>query len=221
MLESARTRALHGRRARGAGWDSYGGVYSTDLATASRTHITMRRHVGLIAPLGMAALAPADAHHSRANFLNESIALEGEIVRFRWANPHALFYLRVAETGGKTTEWEIEAAATPILTRSGWAEDSLQAGEHVIVRAQPDRNRSRAFALMQSILKDDGTVLSVTPPDSPPDASRPRAQSVFGVWQPARRRQGGIGIAPGAADQPPLSLPLTARSRSGAQVRPA
>jgi hypothetical protein len=60
-------------------------------------------------------------------------------------------------------------------------------------------------------------VLSVTPPDSPPDASRPRAQSVFGVWQPARRRQGGIGIAPGAADEPPLSLPLTAKGLEAAR----
>ena len=70
---------------------------------------------------------------------------------------------------------------------------------------------------MQSILKEDGTVLSVTPADAAADGSRPRAQSVLGVWQPARRRQGGAGIAPGAADEPPLSLPLTAKGLEAAQ----
>jgi hypothetical protein len=93
----------------------------------------------------------------------------------------------------------------------------LRAGDRVTVRAQPDRNRARPFAAMQSVLKGDGTVLSLVPADTPADSSHPHAQSVFGVWQPARRRQGGAGIAPGPADQPPLSLPLTARGLEAAK----
>ena len=88
---------------------------------------------------------------------------------------HALFTMTVRDAAGKTTEWEVEAAATPQLARSGWTEESLTPGEHVTVRAQPDRNRSRAFAAMQSILKEDGTVLSVTPADAAAKSANYRA----------------------------------------------
>ena len=139
----------------------------------------MRRETGFILLAALAAVS-AQAHHSKANFLNETIVLQGEIVNFRWVNPHAIFRMKVADTTGKITEWDVEAAATPQLVRSGWTEESLKPGDHVTVRAQPDRNRGRPFAAMQSILKDDGTALSVTPADTALDKSRPRAHpSVF------------------------------------------
>lgn len=163
------------------------------------------------------ASSPVLAHHSKANFLNETIVLEGEVVTFTWANPHAIFSMNVTDASGNTTLWDIEAGATPTLARSGWTPDILRSGDRVTVRAQPDRNRARPFAAMQSVLKSDGTVLSLVPADAPVDNLRARAESVFGVWQPARRRQGGAGIAPGPADEPPLSLPLTARGLEAAQ----
>jgi hypothetical protein len=163
---------------------------------------------GLLAAL---ALPPALAHHSKANFLNETIVLQGEIVQFRWVNPHALFSVNAKDATGKVTTWEVEGAATPQLVRSGWTETSLQPGDRVTVRAQPDRNRARPYAAVQSVLKEDGTLLAVTPADTALDESRPRAQSVLGVWQPARRRPGGAGIAPGDGSEPPLAMPLTAK----------
>jgi hypothetical protein len=177
----------------------------------------MRRAIGSMVSLALLALTPAFAHHSKANFLNETIVLQGEVVDFRWANPHAIFSMSVSDASGKATVWQVEVAATPQLVRSGWTESSLLPGDRVTVRAQPDRNRARPFAAMQSVLKEDGTVLSVTPADVAADASRPRAPSVLGVWQPARRRQGGAGIAPGAADEPPLSLPLTPQGLEAAR----
>jgi len=42
----------------------------------------MRREIGSIAAVGMLALPSAIAHHSRAGFLNETVALEGEVVAF-------------------------------------------------------------------------------------------------------------------------------------------
>ena len=159
---------------------------------------------------------PAFAHHSRAGFLNETIVLEGEIVRFNWVNPHAYVHLTVNDASGKAVEWEIETQATPTLARSGWTPQSLKAGERVTVRAQPDRNRARTFALLQSIQKDDGTSLALTPADTVTAGLRPRARSVLGVWQTGRRREGGAGIAPGSASEPPLSLPLTAKGLEAA-----
>ncbi len=130
-----------------------------------------------IALLGLFALLPAHAHHSRAGFLNETLALQGEVVSFGWVNPHALIVLSVTDDSGKPTEWEIETQAIPTLARSRWSENSLQPGDRVTVRAQPDRNRERHFALLQSVLKDDGTVLALVSADTALDSSRPRAES--------------------------------------------
>jgi hypothetical protein len=45
----------------------------------------MRRAIGFTALVGVFALPLcASAHHSRANLLNETIALQGELVTFRW-----------------------------------------------------------------------------------------------------------------------------------------
>jgi hypothetical protein len=55
------------------------------------------------------------------------------------------------------------------------------------------------------------------PADTPADSSRPRAQSVLGVWQAARRREGGAGYAPGPASEAPFALPLTAKGLDAAR----
>jgi hypothetical protein len=167
--------------------------------------------------LGCCSASVVLAHHSRAGFLDETVVLQGDVVAFRWSNPHALIEISVLDADGVATQWQIETQATPTLVRSGWTMDSLRAGERVTVRAQPDRNRARRFALLQSILKDDGTVLTLTPADAVAAGAKPRAESVFGVWATARRREGGAGIAPGPANEPPLSLPLTAKGLEAAR----
>src|SRR6266545_1940468 len=83
--------------------------------------------IHLVSSLALVLLPlAAAAHHSRANFLNEVIVLQGEVVRFRWTNPHALIYVTVRGADGKTAEWELETTATPTLVRSGWTANSLQ-----------------------------------------------------------------------------------------------
>ena len=68
----------------------------------------MRRAIGSMVSLALLALTPAFAHHSKANFLNETIVLQGEVVDFRWANPHAIFSMSVSDASGKAP-----SAATP------------------------------------------------------------------------------------------------------------
>ena len=174
----------------------------------------MRRFIASIALCALAALPTAFAHHSRVNFLQETVAFEGEVVRFAWANPHSHVYIAAHDANGNPIEWEIETSSTPVLTRAGWTQDSLQPGDHVTVRAQPYRDRARTFGLAQAITKEDGTVLTSARPVAagPP----PRAQSLWGVWQTAAGRGGGQGIAPGPPDQPALSLPLTAKAAAAA-----
>jgi hypothetical protein len=150
--------------------------------------------------------------------------LQGEVVRFRWSNPHALIYVSVRGADGKAVEWELETTATPTLVRSGWTANSLQRGDRVLVRARPDRDRTRRFADLESIQKSDGTVLSIRRArNAEVGGAQPRATSVLGIWRPAAAneggtaRQGGQGIAPGSADEAPLALPLTAKGLEAAR----
>ena len=55
---------------------------------------------------------------------------------------------------------QIGTDATPILTRSGWTGETFTPGDLVRVRANPDKNAQRQHALLSTIEKEDGTVLS-------------------------------------------------------------
>jgi hypothetical protein len=165
--------------------------------------------------VALLAAGTAFAHHSRVNFLNETVAFDGEIVRFDWANPHSHIYVASHDSSGRPVEWEIESSSTPVLTRRGWTRESLAVGEHVTVRAQPYRDRTRNFVLLQTITKSDGATLAA---GAGPAAAGPppRATELFGVWQTFGARGGGQGIAPGPPDQPATTLPLTDKARAAA-----
>ena len=53
----------------------------------------MRRHLVASALPGLAFCATAHSHHSRVNFLNETVAFEGEVAGFDFANPHSHIYV--------------------------------------------------------------------------------------------------------------------------------
>jgi hypothetical protein len=103
-----------------------------------------------------------------------------------------------------------------VLTRRGWGPQSLALGEHVTVRAQPYRDRTRHFVLLQTLTKADGTTLG-SGAGPGPEGPQPTAESIFGVWQTFGARGGGQGIAPGSPDQPALTLPLTAKAQAAAE----
>lgn len=133
------------------------------------------------------AATPVAAHHSAKIFDPDTVlALPGTVTRFSWTNPHTYIYVETAGENGKPVEWELETDAIPILVRSGWSRDSFTPGERVLVRARPDRNRERRHALLVSIEKADGAVMSarsyfLARPDDP--SSLPRATDFSGRWE--------------------------------------
>ena len=67
--------------------------------------------LGLIATaVGVAALAPAFAHHSFAAQFdgNNTVTLDGTVKEFRFVNPHALAKIDVADDKGTVQEWTVE-----------------------------------------------------------------------------------------------------------------
>ena len=104
---------------------------------------------------------PATGHHSSKIFDSETVlAIPGTVTRFNWANPHTYIYVETVNEAGETVEWEIETDAVPILARSGWNRESIQPGDQILVRAMPDRNRQRNHALLLTLERGDGSILS-------------------------------------------------------------
>jgi hypothetical protein len=147
----------------------------------------LMRHSIVFAMAGICFALPAAAHHSAKIFdPNTVLALPGTIVRFSWTNPHAYIYVKTEGEDGSPVEWEIETDAIPILARSGWSPDSLRAGDQVLARIQPDRNRARKHALLVSIEKPDGTVLAARSyflHHTDDRTSQARAEDFSGIWE--------------------------------------
>ena len=138
-------------------------------------------YLSVAATLGIAAPATLLAHHHAVNFLDESVALYGEVTRVDWTNPHVYIYLETEGEGGTPVEWEIETGSTPALTRRGWSPDTLEPGDLVTVRGNPDRNPDRKFMSLRAITAPDGTALMVQ--GRPAEDPNALATSVEGVWQ--------------------------------------
>lgn len=164
----------------------------------------IRKCLAGAAVLGIAAPTTLLAHHHAVNFLDETVAFFGEVTRVDWANPHVFIYVETEGEDGETVEWEIETSSTPALTRRGWQPDTLQPGDTVTVRGNPDRNPDRKFMSLRAITAGDGTPLVVSGrPAEDPDA---RATSIEGIWQ-------ALG-SPYDRTQAATHLPLTAKAQA-------
>jgi hypothetical protein len=112
---------------------------------------------------------PAAAHHSFAAEYDSTkkVELKGVVTKFEWTNPHAHFYIDVAESDGKVTHWNLELASPNMMQRNGWTRHSLQEGDHVVVVASRAKDGT-ATASADTITKQDGTKLTfmaAPPPD--------------------------------------------------------
>ncbi len=100
---------------------------------------------------------PAAAHHSRAPFLlDETFRVEGTVVELAWRSPHVYMVVDVPDDDGDDARWTFEGHSIAGLTRFGWQADTFQAGELVSVVANPNRDPSKRFGLLDSVTGTDG-----------------------------------------------------------------
>ena len=90
------------------------------------------RHVALFVAL---SAVPLDAHHNfRSEFdINSPFTVTGTVTKVEWTNPHAWFYVDVADGKGVTTNWAMEMGSPNALMRAGWKRTSMNAGDAVSV----------------------------------------------------------------------------------------
>jgi hypothetical protein len=177
----------------------------------------------------LGAAGPALAHHSRSNFaLDQVIEMEGVVTEYAFRNPHAFVVVAVEEAPGETHEWTFEMNSTPVLARFGTTRDSLQVGDHVVARGNPDRNAERRFVYANVFVKDDGSEvwswgrLNAPAPGTPPPGAAPAPAQVagstdfVGVWR--IQFQAGFDVL--GADRPDTELvtSLPVNEKGAAQV---
>jgi Family of unknown function (DUF6152) len=121
---------------------------------------------------GIAALAAASAsicpitaqaHHGTAAYdLATTIALEGRVIGFQWANPHALIRV-VVDADAAAEEWTAETAGLVILVRAGWDKATLHPGDRCTLVGHPAKNGSHSMILQHLVLADGRELGNLVP----------------------------------------------------------
>ena len=123
----------------------------------------MRFHTALVIALLLGV--QLHAHHSGIMFdPMKQVTLKGTIKEFIFMNPHVTILLTVTDDKGKAVDWNIEAASTQSLVRSGWRRSSLKFGDSVTIVGRPLKDGRPGAQLVQVTLAD-GTELGRSGPN--------------------------------------------------------
>ena len=116
----------------------------------------MRTALKLISGLMLCYTFPVAAHHT---FIaqydpDRPVTMTGVVTKVEWTNPHARFYLDVADENGAVTNWNLELASPNVLRRYGWTGKSLQPGDRVTVDGTLARDGSNMANALSITLPD-------------------------------------------------------------------
>jgi hypothetical protein len=107
--------------------------------------------------LAMLSAAPALAHHSRAEYTQGALEIEGTLVHVLWRNPHPGFTIETIGPDGKPAVWEVEGwSSLYTFDRAGITRERFAEGDKVRVVGLPSGSRPGRM-LGTHILLADGT----------------------------------------------------------------
>jgi hypothetical protein len=123
----------------------------------------MKKTNTVVAALALGAVPlSALAHHSFATQYDadKPVTLHGAVTRVEWTNPHARFYVDVADADGNVVNWNLELASPNVLSRNGWTRHALQPGDEVTVEGSLARDGSKMANARTVTLADGRTVFA-------------------------------------------------------------
>ena len=159
---------------------------------------------------------PVQAHHSfTLNFdMSRQIEIRGTVVDFKLRSPHSsmvvdgISYVNGVAQESQPQRWEIESAAAAGLLRMGVREDTFQAGDSIVVIANP--NREPGFRFVNSTNFDKGGEHFSRANSTPYETVDSEALAgVSGI-----SRLAGRWSSPGGFAGSGTPLPLNARGRA-------
>jgi hypothetical protein len=87
-------------------------------------------------------------------------------------NPHARFYVDVAEPDGKVVSWEFELGSPNGLMRQGWKRESLKKGDLISVMGNLAKDGSHLANARNVTLADGRDVFAGSSADGEPTAPK-------------------------------------------------
>lgn len=108
-----------------------------------------------------------ESHHSFSRFnQTEIVEIEGELVSYRWRNPHIRFKVRGVNDAGDHVVWDVEGHSLSILRRTNASPDNLKVGDRIRIAAWATvRASTELFA--HNLLLPDGRELVMDPEGRP------------------------------------------------------
>ena len=102
--------------------------------------------------------ATASAHHSIAGVYDgsRSHTLTGTVVRFEFVNPHPFLTIDVSGPDGKRDQWRLEMDNRRELAELGFKDDTLKAGDRVVVSGSLGRVQNRTLYVRRLDRPADG-----------------------------------------------------------------
>lgn len=100
----------------------------------------MARHLAIVLVAGILAFgAQAHAHHSfAATYLeDESVTIEGELVRILLRNPHSFVHVMVKNKDGSIVRYAVEWGGALQLGGDGVTRETLKPGDYVVITGTP------------------------------------------------------------------------------------
>jgi hypothetical protein len=109
----------------------------------------------------------ASAHHSFTRFdASRIVEIEGEIVSFKWRNPHIRFKIRQTTDDGEEIVWDLEGHSLSILRRTDASPEDLKSGDRVRIAGWPTVRQSTEM-FVHNLMMPDGRELVFGPNAKP------------------------------------------------------
>lgn len=107
--------------------------------------------------LAAAALTSLQAysHHSFAAVYDAdaSISIEGKVVQFLYRNPHSVLHVLAPDESGAEKRWAVEWQGATQLGAAGISQQTIRAGDPVVVTGHPGRIAAENRILMVEITR--------------------------------------------------------------------
>ena len=125
----------------------------------------------LIVLLGAAVLSVAGplifagslfAHHGRGDAydMQNPVTLNGTVTEVRWANPHVVIFMDVADDDGNVVNWGFENSNVSTLARQGYSRRTLRVGQEITALVNPSRQGAPVGIVVKVILEDGTEIMS-------------------------------------------------------------